>query len=423
MRILYLTQWFEPEPAFKGAGFADELAARGHLVEVATGFPNYPGGRLYPGFRLRPYRRDETPGGVRVHRLFLYPSHDRSAVGRALNYISFFFSCLVFCLLRGRHFDVIYVYHPPITPSLAAALVARLYRVRLVVELQDLWPDSVGASGMVPASVTRLLSGICDFVYRRAYHVVVQSKGMRQALIERGIPAEKVTRIYNWASYSPAQDTEDIPEPPQFKGHVNVVYGGNIGQAQALEYVVEAMEAARRMVPALRLHLFGDGIEREALKRMAASRPGADVVFHPPVPRKQMDRIFDQADILVMHLNRDPLYEFTIPSKMQHYLACGKPIVAGIAGEAGDILERSRAAFVCVPEDSEGLATGLVKAGRMEAAERAAMGRRARAFYERNFSMAAALERTLRLLGGTAASGCAHRDAEAAVRPAQGGPR
>lgn len=239
MRILYLTQWFEPEPAFKGEQFADMLAAKGHEVEVATGFPNYPGGKLYAGHRLRPYWRMTTASGRAVHRLWLYPSHDGSTVGRALNYGSFFLSCLLFLLARGRRYDAVYVYHPPLTPALAAILARWFHRYRVIVDVQDLWPDSVLASGMLPKWLGQSLGALCRFVYRAADGIVAQTEGMRDRILAHGAEPERVTRIYNWATYQEGGQKSAAPaERPA--GHPSLIYGGNIGQAQSLLHVVRA---------------------------------------------------------------------------------------------------------------------------------------------------------------------------------------
>lgn len=398
MRLLYLTQWFEPEPAFKGANFAEQLAAAGNDVEVATGFPNYPGGKIYPGHKIRPYKSAYTSGGLRVHRLALFPSHGQSSAGRAFNYLSFFLSSLMFGLLRGRRYDAVYVYHPPVTPSVAMALLSRICRFRLVIDIQDLWPDSAAASGMASPLMVSLLDRLCNYVYRRADHIVVQSDGMRARLLERGVPPSKLTRIYNWATYEDGDEAIPPQVASSFAGTINVVYGGNLGQAQALTRVVDAMAIARRLAPELRLHLFGDGIERKMLEKQQFERPEAGLVVHPPVSRKIMDRIFDRADILILHLKQDPLYEFTIPSKSQHYLACGKPIVAGVSGEVANFLHESGAAKVCSPEDSAAMATAFVELARMLPAQRAELGENGRTYYDNNFSASSAIRKTLQIL-------------------------
>lgn len=396
MRILYLTQWFDPEPAFKGAQFARALADRGHEVEVATGFPNYPGGKLYSGFRVRPCRR-ETIAGLTVHRLALYPSHDRSSLGRIANYLSFFLSALLFGLSRGGRYDAVYVYHPPLTPALAAALFCRWHKKAFVVEIQDLWPDSVAASGMGNARIVSILDRLCHFVYARADHIIAQSPGMQARLESRGVAAEKLSTIFNWATYS---DAAQVPVPEAvaeaFSGHINIVYGGNLGQAQNLETVVRAAIRAQAEVPAIRLHLIGDGVERDQLAALVVREGAADAVrLFPPVARDAMDRIFDVADILVLHLNDNPLYDITIPSKTQHYLACGKPIVAGIGGDAAAILRDSGAASISAPEDIATMAASMVRIAQMRPEERTAMGQRGLTYYRRQFAFDQAIDKTM----------------------------
>lgn len=403
MRILYLTQWFEPEPAFKGLGFAQALAAQGHDVEVATAFPNYPGGTLYPGYRLRPYRREQM-GGLTVHRLYVWPSHDRSAIGRMLNYLSFFLSSLLFGLIRGRSYDVVYVYHPPITPALAAALFCGLWRRPFVMEVQDLWPDSVATSNMAGGRIVTVLGALCRFAYARAAAVIAQSEGMRARLANRGVPEDKLLCIRNWSTYTPAGVGEAAPEEVRaaFANRTNIVYGGNLGQAQGLGTVIEAAASIAADNSDLHLHFFGDGIERDSLaEKVARLGMGDRITLHGSFPRQIMDRVFDLADILILHLKSDPLYEITIPSKTQHYLSCGKPIIAGVTGEAADILRDSGAAEVVSPEDVTAMASAMSGMARLSDAGRRSLGERGRLYYEANLAFAPAVNRTLAVIEQT----------------------
>ena len=204
-RILFLTQWFEPEPILKGIQFTRGLAEAGYEVEVATGFPNYPTGKLAPGYQLQPYAL-EIMEGIRVHRLFLVPGHDTSGLRRALNYLSFFASSLLFCLLRGGRYDVIYVYHPPITVGLAAAISGLFSRTPYILDVQDLWPDSVVVSGFKGTKRLGVVLGrLCAFVYGRAALVIAQSRAMSEILIERGVPDRKTVTIFNWADEAAAR--------------------------------------------------------------------------------------------------------------------------------------------------------------------------------------------------------------------------
>jgi glycosyltransferase involved in cell wall biosynthesis len=398
MRILFLTQWFEPEPAFKGVSFAAELMASGHAVEVATGFPNYPRGKIYPGYRVRPYQR-ESIDGIVVHRLALWPSHSNSSLGRVANYLSFFLTTLLFGLVRGRRYDLVYVYHPPITPAAAAAIFCAFARKPLVVEIQDLWPDSVVASGMGGKPVARVLGAVCDFVYRRATMIVPQSDRMLERLRERGVPASKLQRIYNWATFS--SDVEgELPTSTEdaFRDRFNVVYGGNLGQAQALDSLIDAVALAGASVPALHLHLFGNGIERERIAEHAARVSPSQVTLHGALDRRTMDRVFEQADVLAVQLKDDPLYAITIPSKVQHYLACGRPIVAALTGEAAELLRRAGAALVCPPADAEALANAIRQLAEMSSAERQRMGASGRMFYNAELGFDRAISETLAVM-------------------------
>lgn len=405
LRVLFLTQWFEPEPAFKGTSFAAALIAEGMEVEVATAFPNYPGGKLYPGYRIKPYQRDRQ-WHFPVHRLPIWPSHDRSSIGRILNYVSFFLSSLIFGLFTARRFDVIYVYHPPVTPALAAAMFGAFHRRPFIVEIQDLWPDSVLASGMGGTAIPSILGKICGFVYRRAALVIAQSDGMKTRLAERGVPPEKLHRLYNWSTYVPATPSGPPVAIDEWDdGAINFVYGGNLGQAQSLDFVVDAFIRARATNDKVRLHLFGHGIERDRLAQQIAADGSGHIFLHEPVGRAQMDRIFDRADVLVLHLNSESLYDITIPSKLQHYLSVGKPVLAGLSGEAAEMLRESGAAIVCPPQDVDALATAIESIAALSDESRAEMSRKGRAFYDRNLAMERAVDETAGWLRAVAASG------------------
>lgn len=397
-RLLFLTEWFDPEHAFKGLRFAKALREKGYDVEVATAFPNYPGGKVYDGYRVRPYQRD-TMDGLTVHRLFVLPSHDRSGLRRMVTYVSFFVSSLLFLLVAMRRYDRVYVYHPPIMPGLAAALAGLVHRRPFLLEIQDLWPDSVASSGMSQPWINRLLGRLCDFTYARAARIICQSDGMVERLLERGVAAGRLARIYNWSNYVPVDADPAGPGIPDtfeaaFAGRFNLVYGGNLGQAQALEHVIEAAALAARTVPALRLHLVGKGIVREPLAELARKRAPDHVLFHDAVSSIVMDRIFDRADGLILNLKDDPLYDITIPSKAQHYLSVGRPIIAGISGEAARLLRESGAARVVPNGDVEAMAEAMVALATGNAARREAQGRAGRAFYESRLSFEAAMETT-----------------------------
>lgn len=394
LRVLYLSQWFSPENGTVGLQVAKGLTEYGYEVEALTGFPNYPSGKLESGYRLSPYMR-ETMDGVPVHRVYLYPSHNRSSLGRALNYVSFFVSALIFCLFNARRFDVIYVYHPPITVGLAAALSGYITRRPFILEVQDLWPDSVAASGMNGTSrLARLLDPICRFVYRRAGLVLGQSHGMAQRLIERGVSEHKADVMFNWANESAARangvyDLNSL----NFNGRFNFVYGGNLGAVQGLDTLVRAAHRLMETAPQVQLTLVGDGLERERLAALIDELGATNVQILPSVPQSQIGDIFAAADVLVTHLKDDPLFEITIPSKTQFYLAMGKPVLVGVRGESARIVTAAGAGMAMAPDNEEAIAASFRTMASMPREELNQMGAQARAAYDEQFSFASAMSR------------------------------
>lgn len=408
MRILYLAQFFEPEPMLKGASFVRGLIAAGHEVEVVTGFPNYPRGRLYDGYRLA-LHKVETIEGVTVHRVPLYPSHGRSSLGRIFNYFSYAASAAVYGTLAARPFDVIYAYPPP-TVGLAASWISFVRRRPFVLDVQDLWPDSVLNSGMAGTSrMGSVLAALCRFVYRRAARVVAQSRGIAAKLVERGVPEDKLDVIFNWADEEAAQPggTADL-SPYEFGGKFNIVYGGNLGVLQGLDIMIRAAKRAAEAVPELQLLLIGDGMDRDRLVALKEEIGADNVRIAPGVPRNQIGDIFAAADVLALHLNKDPLFEITIPQKTQFYMAMGKPVLIGVEGEAGSIVSGSGAGFVVEPGNVEALSDAMIELARMSPEARAAMGARGRKAYVEGFSFASAIQNTSRTVEA-AAAGAARR--------------
>lgn len=393
MRILYLTQWFDPEPnVIKGPAFVAGLVRAGHSVTVVTGFPNYPTGRLYPGYRLRFIQR-EMIEGVTVVRLPLYPSHDRSSLRRSLNYLSFCVSVLLYCLFRRERFDLAYVYHPPITVGLAAALAGLVRRLPFVLDVQDLWPDTLSATGMRGGQrLAPIVGSVCRFVYARAAAIVVQSDGIGRRLVARGVSAGRIVTVYNWARH-------EYPEAVATQGgRTTLVYAGNFGPAQALVTLMDAAALLERDRSDVEILLYGDGIEDDALRARARALGLSNLRFAGRVSQDEIAHMFARADALLLHLADDPLFEVTVPSKLQAYLAAGRPIIAGLAGEGAGLLRASGAAFVAAPGDPQALAALMRNFADLAPSERAAMGLAGRYYYQRTFAFERGLARTLAVI-------------------------
>jgi glycosyltransferase involved in cell wall biosynthesis len=384
-RVLMLTQWFEPEPTFKGLVLARELVERGFEVEVVTGFPNYPGGTLYPGYRISMLSRERIDG-VEVTRVPLYPSHDHSAVRRMANYGSFALSALLYSLFRARRPDVVYVYQLPTKAVVAAVL--RLFRgTPFVYDVQDIWPDTLLATGMGGGMMARMAGAVAGWAYRNADALVVNSSGFRRLLLERGVAPEKTEVVLNWCDErslrAPADPTPAFPRDGRFR----IVFAGNMGRAQALDSVLDAAERVRERDPRIEFVLVGSGIETERLKAAAAERGLDNVAFVPRVPVAEVGRYLSQADALLVHLKADPLFAITIPGKTQAYMAMGKPVLMAAPGNAAELVRDARCGIEAPPQDAAAIADAAVRLASLSAGELREMGERGRAYYNANLAV------------------------------------
>ncbi len=387
MKILMLTQWFQPEPTFKGLPLAWALRDRGHEVEVLTGFPNYPGGKLYPGYRVRPWSR-ETMDGIRVNRVALYPSHNSNARGRILNYLSFGATSALVGPWLVRKPDVIYVFNL-VTLDVAAGLLRLLRGGRTVLDVQDLWPESLSVSGMMKNRL--LLDSLdrwCRAAYRHADRIITLSHGFKRHLANRGVPEDRVEVIYNWCDEAslvlPGPDP-GVARELGFAGRFNIVFAGNMGPAQALSPVIEAARRLRNWAPDVLFTIIGGGIEADQLKQSARDLP--NVQFMERRPMSEVGAVLSNADALLVHLKADPLFKITIPSKIQAYLFAGRPILCGVKGDAADLVCRAGAGLPFTPEDPDALAETVLTLRGFDAEGLRLMGNNGRAFYRKHLAM------------------------------------
>ena len=390
MRILMLTQWFDPEPTFKGLAFAKELVRLGHEVEVLTGFPNYPGGELYEGYKIRLIQR-ENIDGISVLRVPLYPSHDGSALRRIANYVSFAFSAAFIGALLVKPADVMYVYHPPATVGFAASVIGMVRRIPFVYDIQDLWPDTLAATGMLNnPSILKLVDSGCRFIYRHAAKIVVLSPGFKEMLITRGVPAKKIEVIYNWCDEANIQRkcaTTGLDKKLGLSGKFNIIFAGTMGKAQALDSVLDAAKMISISQPKVQFVFVGGGIDVDRLKKKTGDMRLPNVCFLPRMPMQEIGSVIPCADVLLVHLRDDPLFKITLPSKTQAYMAAGRPILMAVRGDAASLLENAKAGIACIPEDPQSIAAAIEQFCCMSRQDLDDMGERGRKFYEAELSL------------------------------------
>jgi glycosyltransferase involved in cell wall biosynthesis len=403
VKIGILSYFFPPEPAFIPGSLAEELATRGHEVRVLTGFPDYPGGRIYPGWRQR-WNHQTTSERLTVRRVPRYPSHDASAARTVASYLSFAGSAALAAPRYLAGIDALYVYHPPATTFAAAGLLRLLRRIPTVLHVQDLWPERVPGSSATPGGPAgRLLSGGLATTLRRTYHaasgIAVIAPSMRDLVVARGADPAKVRVVLNWTDeriFRPAPASHAARRAIGHRGRCTVMHAGNMGPFQRIE---TAVRAAAGVGGQLDLVLVGSGVEEQRARQLTGELGATNVRFLGQRPPDEMAELYGAAEYQLVMLRDLPALRGTVPSKLQAALSCGSPVVASAGGDTAELVERARAGLSCPPEDWHALADRFALAAVIPPEARAEMANRARESYLRQMSMRAGVDQIEQMLG------------------------
>lgn len=385
MQILIVTQYFWPE-SFRINDLALGLLERGHQVMVLTGVPNYPGGRFYKGYGL--FNKEDDYHGVRVLRVPLVPRGSGGGVRLALNYMSFAFTASVLgpFLCRGK-VDHILVYEPsPFTIGLPAVLLRAVKTAPLSFWVQDLWPESLSATGAVKSEVVlSLVSHMVKFIYRRCDRILIQAESFRGAVEAQGARPGRIFYYPNSAEDLFANPPEYDGELPKLPEGFKVMFAGNIGAAQDFQTIISAAERLKDAKD-IQWIIAGDGRMRDWCETEVKKRGLVDS-FHllGRHPLEAMPAFFSAADALLVTLRKEPIFALTIPTKIQSYLACGKPIVAGLDGEGASIIEKAGAGYTCSAGEPDALAQIVLNMYKTSSDERNKMGKNGMEYYKANF--------------------------------------
>lgn len=393
-RIGMVTQWFDPEggSAAVAGVVARSLVRRGMDVDVLTGFPNYPDGEIYAGYRQRAYQR-EVMNGVTVHRVPLYPSHGPRAAGRIASYLSFGASSTVLGLPHLRGVDAFLVYSTPVTVGIGPSLLG-LFGSRPVVTLvQDLWPETMTDSGILRGErskgiTNRLALAGSDWLYRRSDAIAVISPSMGKALVQRGMDPSRVHVVPNWLDdgATEMQSSADIDVLLPGGGDVfRIVYAGNLGESQSVRTIIEAAAILRHR-PDIEFVIVGSGVLDRYLRATATTQGLTNVRFLGRRPNAEIPGIVSRCDAQLVTLADRRLFQMTTPSKIQYSLAFGRPIVAAVSGDPETVIRDSGAGFVTAPEDAADLAQSIAAMADLDPADRQRMGSAGRRFFDQAFS-------------------------------------
>ncbi len=404
MRILILTIYHDPEPIPKTGELARELRRRGHDVHVVTAFPHYPDGDVYPGFKLALWHR-EVRDGVPVLRTYIYPYHGTSSIRRMVNYISWMLSSMLAALLTPKC-DVIYAWHPPLTVGVTARFLRWWKHAPVILDVQDLWPESALASGMMrDGRLVRVMYRLADWVYARADRILVVSPQARAYLGTRGVPMAKTAVAKHWIDESMSRQprARDVRAELSLGPGMVVMFAGNLGMVQGLETLVEAADLLRDAP--VTFVIVGDGSDRARLEADAAARKLSNVIFPGRFPASDMPEFLAAADLLIVHTRASSVAEHAVPTKILAYLAAGRPILCGMTGAAASVMEASAAGWVTPPGDAAAMAGAIREALDAGPVRRAEIGRAARRYFDAEFDKQQILGEYERELIGTAEAG------------------
>jgi colanic acid biosynthesis glycosyl transferase WcaI len=404
MRLLVVSQYFWPEN-FRVNDLVAEMVARGHEVTVLTGKPNYPDGVLFRDYAADP-KAFRSYQGAHVVRV---PMTMRGKGGLSLmvNYLTFALSACSIGIfrLRRQQFDATFVFGAsPVTVALPAILVKWLKRTPVAFWVLDLWPQSLQAVGAVNSpSILNTVGACVGWIYRRCDLVLAQSRSFVPQISQQVKDPSKVIYFANWSeAIELPENSLPAPEVTKQDGVFDIVFAGNIGEAQDFPAILEAAVQLRE--EPVRWLIVGDGRKAEwvegEIDRLGLA---GKVVMLGRFPLERMPSFYRCADALLVSLRRDPIFALTIPGKLQSYLAAGMPVLAMLDGEGGEVVRASGAGLATAAGDAAGLAANVRSMMAASPEERAEMGRRGRDYSHREFDRTGQFTQLERILADMAA--------------------
>lgn len=402
MRILIVSQYFWPE-TFRINDLVKELVERGHNVSVLTGKPNYPQGKIYKGYGFFSHNRDEY-FGAKIYRVPLIPRGKGTGMQLVFNYLSYVVSASTFVAFNRKKFDVSLTFAiSPITQMYPALLHKKLYGSRAYLWVQDLWPESVAAAGkMDSSSILKGLTKMVRSIYKKSDGVLVQSEAFITSVLQKGVLPDKVHYIPNWAEDIFTKTVEKnsnkyweiIP-----KGFV-VMFAGNMGEAQDFDSIVNAAERTRH-IHEIKWVIVGDGRKREWVETEIKKRNLSDTFFLlGRYPLEEMPYFFSLADIMLLTLKDEHIFSLTIPSKVQSYLAFGKPIASMINGIGNKVINDANCGYTANAGNAEKLAENIIKAYNAPKETLVELGSNGRLYYMKEFDKGAIIDKLERVFEG-----------------------
>ncbi|TVP52862.1 MAG: glycosyltransferase WbuB [Halomonadaceae bacterium] len=403
MQFLLVTQYYWPEP-FLIHSLVEHLVKQGNGVTVLTGKPNYPDGNVFPGYQQQGLQEEDYKGLARVARVPLRPRNGGGGKNLLLNYLSFITSGLRYFpgLVKGQHFDVILVFAPsPITSAIPAIWLKWLKGTHLAIWVQDLWPESLGATGFVRSPLLRRVVGwLVRGIYACTDTLLIQSRAFHEP-VARYANREKIVYYPNAFALSGTESSDADPLPPELAEVLDnsfcAVFAGNLGTAQSIETLVKAAVHLQKH-PQCKLVLVGSGCMLDWAKARKAELGLDNLILAGRYPMSMMPQIFARAGALIVNLRGDEIFSYTVPSKLQAYLAAGRPIIAALNGEGARIVLEAGAGTACPAEDAVAMAHSIQSMAELTPGERDRMGAAGKDYFLQHFEITAQAKRLVDIL-------------------------
>ncbi|TCJ76467.1 UNVERIFIED_ORG: glycosyl transferase family 1 [Dietzia maris] len=394
MKVGFISQWYPPENIWVPKSVVDALRRFGHDVTVVTGTPHYPTGTVAEGYSAYRYSQDAIDE-VKIIRSPEYPYRGTGVLGRFAGYASFALSSCIASFRHLRDSDLIIVYASPATSAVPAMALSAMARVPFILQVQDIWPDSVTDSGFITRTllaktVQLALTALVRASYRMASEIIVISEGAKRLLVSRGVPAEKVTVVYNWVA-DPAERPIEPAEPISLRQLIDAkpddrvfLYAGALGKAQDVGTIISSFKAAK-ISPRARLVVVGSGVEKEPIQALAEEVPGAHVL-------DQVDLFTaaawtTEADFGIVSLTNTPLHNATFPSKIQFLCGLSTPLLVRAPGEASSFVNETGAGIGVAEAGTKTLANLFQQLAETPVEEIQRMSANARRSYETYFGI------------------------------------
>ncbi len=399
MKILIVTQYYFPEN-FKSNDLSFELQKRGHDVTVLTGLPNYPEGKMFDGYGIFKNRNQEI-NGVKIIRALLLLRGKGGGIRLFLNYFSFAFfaSIKAFILNFNNKYDAVIVHEPsPITQFYPALLLKKMQNVPVYFWVMDLWPESLEIAGGVKNKVVlNFFKKMVIGFYKNSEKILITSKGFKKSILEKGDFESKLEYFPNWAEDAISEGDKNFPVPNLPTGF-KVMFAGNVGEAQDMDAIMNAALELKDH-PEIKLIIVGDGRKMPYVQEFIQKNNLEETVITVGrFPVEAMASFFDKADVMLVSLKDDKIFNLTVPAKVQAYMSASKSIVAMLNGEGADIINEAKCGLAVPAGDSKELAATILRMSHLPSLELSKMGVNGRYFFQVNYQLSSCINNLERIL-------------------------